>query len=104
MMRTIIFQNVNAPLDVFACKMEEKDIDFTLGSEVSINKMSYDTNLHKINYQNVYKVVTDLNESYEFVNTLTGELTNSEAILYKDEIITLTKNDYTIISHKFPWK
>jgi len=93
MMLTVILKAMQADVrndtyKVIAYNIHKDDIDFTVNSVVSINK-----NRH---YHLDYKVEYITNRVYKFVNTVTGELTNNEAILYKQEIPVITRNDYII--------
>jgi len=72
--------------------MYKKDIDFSVGSILLLNKISYGSG--EITHKGEYQVMHITNKTYKFVNTLTGELTNNPAILHKDEIPTITRNDY----------
>lgn len=92
MMLTVIFQNVHALRDVYAFSIDRKDVDFSAGDVLKIKKTEYKSGL--ITYKGEYRVVYITNRTYQFVNTLTGELTNNPAILHRDEVPTITKNDY----------
>lgn len=94
MMLTVIFQNVHALRDIRACNIAREDIDFSVGNILLLNKISYGSG--EITHKNEYRVVYITNRTYQFVNTLTGELTNNPAILNKDEIPVITRNDYVI--------